>query len=98
LPLGQGIVTTPSAAALGADQSMTLIRDQIDQQMSVLFSDSFYTMPLESQGFSNYAFYEHESYPPSYRFGHQQEVPDLIHAFKFLDPLAPTNSCEEPVL
>jgi hypothetical protein len=43
-------------------------------------------MSLESQGLSYYAFYEHESCPPSYRFGHQQEVADLIHAFKFLKP------------
>ncbi|MFO7739743.1 MAG: hypothetical protein R6V46_14785 [Desulfatiglandaceae bacterium] len=31
----------------------------------------FHTMSIESQGLSYYAFYEHESYPPSLRFGYQ---------------------------
>jgi len=37
---------------------------------------------------SNYTFYEHESYPPFLSAFHQQEVLDLIHAFKFLSKLS----------
>ena len=61
-------------------------RFYIDHQLSVFVSDLFHTMPLESQRLSYYAFDEHESYPPSHRCRYQQEVLELIHAFKLFRP------------
>lgn len=95
-PFIERVVATPFCTAPRTKQTIALIRDQIHQQLPIFLFDLFYTMSLESQGLSDYAIDEHESYAPSHRFCHQQEVLDLIHTFNFLNPLAPTNSCEEP--
>ena len=59
-------------------------RDKVTYYFTMFFSDLFNAMPLESKGFSDYTFNEHESYPPFLSDCHQQELLDLIHAFKFL--------------
>ena len=64
----------------------------------MFFSDLVNAMPLESKGLSDYTFNEHESYPPFLSACHQQELLDLIHAFKFYMTFLPTNSYEEPIL
>jgi hypothetical protein len=43
----------------------------------------FDAMSLEFQSLSDYTLNEHESYPPFLSDLHQQELLDLIHAFKF---------------
>jgi hypothetical protein len=85
-PLPQRIVSWPFRLTAGTDKLEASIRQQPNNQASVIFAHLFHTVPLESQGLSNYTFNEHESYPPSYRFRHQQELLDLIHAFKFYEP------------
>jgi len=85
-PLPQRVVSWPFSVTARTDKFETPIREQPNNQASIIFTHFLHSVPLEAQGLSNYTFNEHESYPPSYRFAHQQEVLDLIHAFKLYEP------------
>lgn len=83
-PLIQHIVSRPLPPTRRADDLESLIGNQIDHHFTVFLGNLFDAMRLESQGFSHYTFNEHKSYPPFLSDLHQQELLDLIHAFKFL--------------
>ncbi len=85
MPLFQCVVPRSFGTATWTDKSAPPIRDQVNNHFSMFFSNLFHTMSLESKGLSYYTFNEHESYPPFLSVVHQQEVLDLIHAFKLLN-------------
>jgi hypothetical protein len=87
-PFFQRVVPRPFPTTTGTNNPASSIGKQINHYFLMFFSNFFDAMSLESQRFSDYTFNEHESYPPFLSDLHQQEVLDLIHAFKFLNELS----------
>ena len=84
----QYVVPRSLAATFGANKLTSTIGKKMNHYYTMFFDNLADAMSLESQGLSDYTFNEHESYPPFLSVLHQQEVLDLIHAFKFLNKLS----------
>jgi len=87
-PFFQRVVPRSLATTRGTNNLTSSIGEEVNHYFTMFFSDLFDAMSLESQGLSDYTFNEHESYPPFLSDLHEQEVLDLIHAFKFLNELS----------
>jgi hypothetical protein len=87
-PFFQRVVPRSIATTIRTNKPAPSIGEKVNHYFAMFFSNLADTMSLESQGLSDYTFNEHESYPPFLSDCHQQELLDLIHAFKFLNELS----------
>ena len=87
-PFFQPVVPRSLATTRGTNNLTSSIGEEVNHYFSMFFNNLFDAMSLESQSLSDYTFNEHESYPPFLSDLHQQELLDLIHAFKFLNDLS----------